>query len=232
MNNPDFPRKSRAIPFDIQPGSWGLKGKSRAKAEAEYYYEGEALELRMADIDYPDETDRKIAKLEVAKKYERISDENYDRQMAELTLTGDDLKLALIDVDVRYGRLTEYEASKMAIVIDNPEDTPERQIKLLTLDLEHKRISEHSYGKTVANIKEEPWIGIVDQGLDLDQGINGVYFEFDWNEHWITFLHLNGYTGEDDAEMVDRWFADVCRAQGMAAQIDTGPVPFGAGLKS
>ena len=34
----------------MMPASWGLKGKTRAIAEAEYYYEGEELEKALAEI--------------------------------------------------------------------------------------------------------------------------------------------------------------------------------------
>ena len=34
----------------MMPASWELKGKTRAIAEAEYYYEGEELEKVLADI--------------------------------------------------------------------------------------------------------------------------------------------------------------------------------------
>ena len=37
----------------MMPVSWGLKGKSRLVAEAEYYYEGIHLEKRLAEIDDP-----------------------------------------------------------------------------------------------------------------------------------------------------------------------------------
>ena len=34
----------------MMPASWGLKGKSRAIAEAEYYYDGEELEKVLAEL--------------------------------------------------------------------------------------------------------------------------------------------------------------------------------------
>ena len=43
--------KKTKLPFSMMPASWGLKGKSRAIAEAEYYYDGEELEKALAAID-------------------------------------------------------------------------------------------------------------------------------------------------------------------------------------
>ena len=39
------------LPFRMMPGSWGLRGKTRAIAEAEYYYEGDELKAKLAEIE-------------------------------------------------------------------------------------------------------------------------------------------------------------------------------------
>ena len=35
--------------------------------------------------------------------------------------------------------------------------------------------------------------------------------ELDWNDHFVKFLHENGYTGNNDEDIVNKWFNDVCR---------------------
>ena len=35
--------------------------------------------------------------------------------------------------------------------------------------------------------------------------------ELDWNDNFVAFLHDNGYTGENDESVVNKWFNDVCR---------------------
>jgi hypothetical protein len=37
------------------------------------------------------------------------------------------------------------------------------------------------------------------------------YFELDWNDEFIAMLHENGYVGQSDEEVVNKWFNDVCR---------------------
>ena len=37
------------------------------------------------------------------------------------------------------------------------------------------------------------------------------YMELDWNEEFVAFLSENGYTGESDEAVVNKWFNDVCR---------------------
>ena len=54
--------KKTKLPFSMMPASWGLKGKSRAVAEAEYYYDGEDLEKALAEINSNSEEEKTIHK--------------------------------------------------------------------------------------------------------------------------------------------------------------------------
>ena len=64
--------------------------------------------------------------------------------------------------------------------------------------------------KDIATEKGEPWVSVVSVELDPDNIGNGA-FELDWNDKFITNLVRAGYQGKTDADMVDRWFQDVCR---------------------
>ena len=64
--------KKTKLPFSMMPASWGLKGKSRAIAEAEYYYDGEELEEALAEIEAESDTDKHIARLDVQLKNGKI----------------------------------------------------------------------------------------------------------------------------------------------------------------
>jgi len=76
--------KKTKLPFSMMPASWGLKGKARAKAEAEYYYEGEELEKVLAGIDAETDEDKVIAELDIDLKNEKISQADYDKKVAEI----------------------------------------------------------------------------------------------------------------------------------------------------
>jgi len=56
----------------------------------------------------------------------------------------------------------------------------------------------------------EPWVNVIGLELDPENPGNGA-FELDWNEHFIKRLWKAGYRDEDEHDMVDRWFQDVCR---------------------
>jgi hypothetical protein len=64
--------------------------------------------------------------------------------------------------------------------------------------------------RQIADAKGEPWVSVVAVELDPENIGNGA-FELDWNEKFITNLVRQGYKGKTDADMVDQWFAEVCR---------------------
>jgi hypothetical protein len=67
--------------------------------------------------------------------------------------------------------------------------------------------------KDLATEKGEPYVAILSVDLDPDNIGNGA-FELDWNDKFIANLVRAGYQhkpADTDADMVDRWFADVCK---------------------
>lgn len=124
------------------PASWGLKGKSREIAEAEYYYEGIDLKKRLAEINADSEQDAEVAKLRV--------------------------------------------------------------------DLENDVISQAQHDKSVAEIKQEPFVNVINMGVNPENIVQG-YFELDWNDEFIKMLASAGITGQNDEELVNKWFNGVCR---------------------
>jgi hypothetical protein len=64
--------------------------------------------------------------------------------------------------------------------------------------------------KAVATRKKEPYVAVIGVELDDTNPGNGA-FELDWNEYFVAKLVRAGYTGNDDAQIVDRWFQDICR---------------------
>ncbi len=134
--------KKTKLPFSMMPASWGLKGKTRAIAEAEYYYEGNELEEVLATLNADTDTDKELAKL---------------------------------DVQLKNGDIGKYE-----------------------------------HEKAVADIKKAPYINVLKLDVNPENAKAG-YMELDWNDHFVSFLHENGYTAENDEAVVNKWFNDVCR---------------------
>ena len=64
--------------------------------------------------------------------------------------------------------------------------------------------------KAEATKRNEPYVNILSIDLDPENVGQGA-FEIDWNDQFITKLLRAGYQGKTDADIVDRWFQDVCR---------------------
>lgn len=174
-------KNKRLIPFKLLPASWGLVGKSRAIAEAEYYLVGEELERRLLEI-------------------------NYDSLLPEQALHQSKESLKL---DLKYGKISEYDYHDHLATLDatSPEDAELRRLKV---KLDHGKVSITDYEKAVAEIKKEPWVNIIKMDLDEQKATAG-YIELDWNDHFVKMLSDNGYVGRSDEDLVNKWFNDVCR---------------------
>jgi hypothetical protein len=78
---------------------------------------------------------------------------------------------------------------------------------------EKKVKEEPKTAKQIATDKKEPYVNIVSLDVDLDNLHQGA-FELDWNEIFVARLVKAGYMikkDDTDAEIVDRWFQNVCR---------------------
>lgn len=67
--------------------------------------------------------------------------------------------------------------------------------------------------KELATERGEPWVEILSMDIDPNNLHQGS-FELDWNEIFVARLVKAGYMlkpTDTDAEVVDRWFQNVCR---------------------
>ena len=75
---------------------------------------------------------------------------------------------------------------------------------------EPKSKAKKKSAKEIATENGEPWVNVLNVELDPDNIGNGA-FELDWNEEFIKKLWKAGYRDEEENDMVERWFQDVCR---------------------
>ena len=67
--------------------------------------------------------------------------------------------------------------------------------------------------KELATERGEPYVNIVSMEIDPDNLHQGA-FELDWNDKFVSNLVRAGYQmkqDDTDADIVDRWFQNVCR---------------------
>jgi hypothetical protein len=102
--------KKPLVPFGWLPGHWGLKGKTRSVAQAEYELEGLELDLRLAEINHEDPKAQKLAKLDARLKHKQIDPYDYDVEYTQIRLEGDPLLAeVLLDVELKHHRISQQE---------------------------------------------------------------------------------------------------------------------------
>lgn len=73
--------------------------------------------------------------------------------------------------------------------------------------------------KELATEKKEPWVAVLTTQVNKENIRNG-FFELDWNEYFIRELRLNGYQGDSEEEIVDKWFTELCKNVGTEEGVD------------
>ncbi len=199
--------KKRIVPFSAMPGSWGLSGKTRKIAEAEYYFDGYDLDLALCDINY-EGYDAQVEKLKVDLNHKKLSQYEYDLKLAELkTKTDLDLSLNEISEIIIDEKLTNDVADKRIAEIKAAFEV-KSLISKLDIELLHSKISKVDYDKKVAEITGSPWVSIPKINWDPNNS-NQTYFELDYNQAFVADLRNNGYMGTEE-EIIDKWLNDVC----------------------
>lgn len=97
------------LPFSLMPGSWGLRGKTREIARAEYELSGAELEEALLRINLADDpTALALGILDMQKKHGKISD--YEHGIARAKIIheeGKDRELAILDADLAHGKIDQ-----------------------------------------------------------------------------------------------------------------------------
>lgn len=222
---------NKLIPFRWLPGSWGLVGDSFETAKAHYELTGDALARRLIDINCKDQKTRALEHLKLDREHGLVSDYEYDREEAFIASDDNIDPIVALGIELKHGRIDPWEHDCKVAELRFPDpDSMEQQTALLTADYEHGKIEKIEFDKTMAIAKNEPWVGIVDNGFNADDGVNGLYFELDWNDQWVDHLRKHGYHGVNDEQIVEQWFSDVCRSQVEDNPPDDNePIPFNSG---
>ena len=85
--------------------------------------------------------------------------------------------------------------------------------KTVKPEVKEKPAKSTKSAKDVATDKGEPYVAILSMEIDPDNLHEGS-FELDWNSVFVSRLIKSGYMikpTDSDAEIVDRWFQNVCR---------------------
>lgn len=168
--------KRKIIPFNLLPASWGLKGKSRKIAEAEYHLSGHELDVELARI--------------------------------ELGTDTPEFTRRVIEIDRRYGRISEYEMDCKLNAEFGDKTVP--GLSQLDIDLKHGKIGQQEYDRKRADLLNEPYMAMPKISWDPNDS-SKTFFELDYNDAFVQWLRTNGYTGTDE-DCINRWLNDVCNS--------------------
>ncbi len=148
-----------------------------------------------------------------------------EEKLAELYMSSDELTGHILDLKATYGLINEeeYDLGKAQLI----EDEIERQVAVVEAKVRSGEIDPNEGEKEIATLRGEPWIKIINDGLDEERGIDSFFFEFDWNTMWIMKLREAGYTGATEEILVQAWFQDVCRLEASASM---GAPPINGGF--
>lgn len=110
---------------------------------------------------------------------------------------------------------------KLKSIFKKPEVQPELLVEQSTKETKTKKprvkktkpVAPELTAKEKATMAGEPYINILK--IDVDpNNINNGAFELDWNDKFVINLIKAGYKlrpDDADADIVDRWFTQVCR---------------------
>lgn len=171
----------KRLPFGWSPSHWGLKGKLREVAKAEYELEGEALERELLRINLAGRTEEEVARvsLQLDLKYGHIDHEAHDRALLNL----------------RKDQFTEKEF----------------QIEELKIDQKYGKLDEEEFKKAEATVLEEPYVRFTQIHTDPNNPANGsIALDYNQAFVAHLEAHGYGPAPHPE-QIVDQWFTELCK---------------------
>lgn len=206
----------RLLPFGCMPGSWGLKGKTRAIASAEYYYSLYDLEVELAYIEYRFTKDYEVmadktlqlALNDIKLKYDKVSVLEHAMQAACYETDVTKRSKMILDAKYKSGEFNEFTYDmKLADLIT---DDTARKIAQTEANFKHGIITELERDRNIASCNNIPWVDVPTLDFDIENPSNGA-MELDWNDAFVELLREKGYSGTTDDIVVDMWFSELCK---------------------
>jgi hypothetical protein len=192
------------IPFEWMPGSWGLKGRTKEIAKAEYELTGYDLELallKLAEQDMePKDYNRKM--IELRYKHSKIGELDYHRALASLIEDDSQRSLAEVELERREGRLTDTEYSKKVATLKK-----EPWVTVVSMDFGGKTALEGSFELDwneyfVKKLEAEGYKGVTPDAI-----VNQWFMEVCRNVAMEEFDGTGDFTADSAAnlETMKRW---------------------------
>lgn len=196
--------KKKTIPFEWLPGSWGLAGKTREIAKAEYYLEGYELEIKLLELESTSIKKRDYEKrlLDIELKHNKITEKEYYKSLAEQIEDPKQRAIALLEINHRDGDITELEFNKQSATIRG-----EPWVTVINMDFGGKGSLEGSFEldwneQFVEKLKGDGYVGPTPDSI-----VNQWFMEVCRNVALEEFDGTGNFTADSEAnlESVRRW---------------------------
>ena len=109
-----------------------------------------------------------------------------------------------------------YERERKLAEIDYADRPKTLKLRLAEIDLKYGKVKDGEVEKLKASLKGEPYVSMTTT-YDHRYGVNGVFFQGDWNQEWIDLLRENDYVGATDDDVMTDWFNHLCASIAEAA---------------
>jgi hypothetical protein len=201
------------LKFGMLPGHWGLVGKTREIAKAEYELTGYDLESRLLELSKPDYSDNDYTKrhIDMDFKHGKITKKEQLRLLVNLIEDDAQRNLATLELDFKEGNITDTQYQKQSATLKK-----EAWVTVLSMDFGGKQSLEGSFELDwneyfVENLKKDGYVGPTPDSI-----VNQWFMEVCRNVALEEFDGTGDFTADSAAnlETIKRWNSSESLDQG------------------
>lgn len=192
------------LPFGVLPGHWGLAGKTREIAKAEYELEGFELKKELLRLNADMFTDKQFQtkSIDLLLEFGKIDTSQHLRMLAELIPDDKTKQVALLELDFKEGKITDTEYQKQSATIKG-----EPWVTVLNLGFGGAKALEGSFELDwneffVEDLRAKGYVGPTDDNI-----VNQWFMEVCRNIAMEEFDGTGDFTADSAAnlETMKRW---------------------------
>ncbi len=192
------------LKFGWMPGHWGLKGRTREIAKAEYELEGFELKKRLLEIAKEDFTETKYQQklIDLEFQYDMIDKATQMRRLTALIEDESQRTLATLELDYKEGIITDTEYQKQTATYKK-----EPWVTVLSMDFGGQQSLEGSFELDWNDYFVEKLIKDGYQGPTPDSIVNQWFMNVCKNVALEEFDGTGNFNADSDAnfETMKRW---------------------------
>ncbi len=191
-------KKKNLLPFGTLPGHWGLAGRTREIAKAEYELDGYELQERLLEIDKEVLGEQVFTEklLDLKLKFSKISVNEYNRATADLITDDTQRELAILKLDLADKKISIQDYEKRVATLKN-----EPWVTVLKMDCTKASSLEGSFeldwnSAFVAKLRDEGYEAPTDDGI-----VNQWFMELCRNIALEEFDGTGNFTADSEANL-------------------------------